>query len=64
MHVGGIFCDLAKDFDCMNHEIMLAKLHLYGIGGVPEVWFGYFVSNRRQEVQVKAHNSAQSFFSD
>ena len=20
MHVGGIFCDLAKDFDCVNHE--------------------------------------------
>jgi hypothetical protein len=19
MHVGGIFCDLAKDFDCVNH---------------------------------------------
>ena len=34
LHVTGIFCDLAKVFDCMNHEVLLAKLHFYGIWGV------------------------------
>jgi len=34
MHVGGIFCDLAKAFNCMNHYSLLAKLHFYGIQGV------------------------------
>jgi hypothetical protein len=31
MHVGGIFGNLAKALDCVNHEILLAKSHFYGI---------------------------------
>ena len=31
MYVGAIAYDLAKAPDCVNYEILLAKLHLYGI---------------------------------
>jgi hypothetical protein len=34
MDVGGIFCDLVKVFDCVNHEILLAKLYFSGIWGI------------------------------
>ena len=64
MHDWGIFCDLVKAFDCMNHEILLAKLHFYRIWGVSEDWFTSYLTNRRQKVEVKSPNTAQTFFSD
>jgi len=36
MYVEGIFCDLAKAFDCLNNEMFLAKLHFYEIRGAYE----------------------------
>ena len=39
MCVEEISCDLAEVLDCMNYEILLTKLHLYGIWGISEDWF-------------------------
>lgn len=31
--VGGLFCDLAKAFNCVKHDKLLAKLEYYDING-------------------------------
>ena len=51
-HVKGIFCDLTEAFDCVNHEILLTKLHYYGIRGVCWNWFRTYITNRKQKVQI------------
>jgi hypothetical protein len=58
------FCDLANAFDCVNHEILLAKLHFYGIQGLMADWFRSYLTNRRQKVEIRSPSSTQNFFSD
>ena len=31
--VEGIFCDLLKAFDCINHAVLLQKMKFYGVSG-------------------------------
>jgi len=36
--VGGIFCDLAKAFDCSTHGVLLLKLNCYVTDGKMNDW--------------------------
>ena len=57
MYCSGIFLDLCKAFDTVNHKILLTKLEYYGIRGVSNDWFSSYLSNRRQFVSLSGINS-------
>ena len=52
-----IFIDLKKAFDTVDHEILLDKMHHYGIDGLEHQWFSSYLHNRRQCCKVNGVTS-------
>lgn len=55
----GIYLDIAKAFDSVDHNILLNKLSHYGIRGVAQSWFRSYLSNRFQYLSV--NNTSSTF---
>ena len=54
---GGIFVDLTKAFDTVNHKILLEKLRNLGIRGIPNKLLESYLTNRSQYVQINDNKS-------
>ena len=55
--VFGIYIDLKKAFDTVEHKMLLYKLQYYGIRGLALEWFKSYLSNRKQFVLINDTHS-------
>lgn len=56
-HSIGIFLDLEKAFDAIDHNILLNKLAYYAFKGLSQIWFTNYLSNRKQFTWVNSQKS-------
>lgn len=54
-HVLGIFLDIKKTFNSINHDILSNKLHYCGIRGVAHKLFSSYLKERVQRVKINNH---------
>lgn len=52
----GIFMDLSKAFDSVEHKQLIESLQKLGIEGLSLNWFSSYISNRKQYVEMKYVN--------
>ena len=56
-YCAGVFIDLTKAFDTVNHDLLVSKLNVYGIRGIAIHWLSNYLTNRKQYVNVDGHSS-------
>ena len=49
-HAIGVFIDLKKAFDTVDHEIIFKKVNFYDVRGVGNDWIKSYLTNRKQFV--------------
>ena len=59
-YVGAVLMDLSKAFDCLPHELILAKLSAYDLYANACDFLNSYLSNRKQRVKVDQFCSSRA----
>ena len=62
-HTIGVFIDLSKAFDTLNHYKLLCKMEKYGIRGSNLKWFESYLENRSMRVKCISNITGQLEYS-
>ena len=57
----GVFIDLQKAFDTVNHNILLNKLDSYGVRGIAKKLIRSYLNDRQQYVSIDGFESDKEF---
>ena len=64
LYTTGVFLDLSKAFDTLEHEVLFDKLAIYGIRGVALEWYKSYLRNRQLRVKCMVASSSKQEYSD
>ena len=56
--LGALLTDLSKAFECLSHELLIAKLHAYGFDLLALKPIQSYLSNRKQRTKINATQSS------
>ena len=60
-HKGALLTDLSKAFDCIDHELLIARRHAYGFDTDALQFIYFYLKGRKQRKKI---NSSYSSFAD